>query len=234
MMRHRRLLHRKGTLKVTHAHLAAAPNQDVKDGQSHWMTEELEIGAHPLQRVEIDARTPVGSTPRTPGSIGDFNDDTGRSFRHGDDTLKYIDGCQYVRVTRQGIVLSGLPTLDAGRWVLVVPDATTWDLAADDLASRAGQPVFLLASLPSSRERGTHSGSRSERLARLSPPPRCSDGRELVREGQNHRQPSARITAVERGQLRGSGSRIRLLRRFGAAARRSRSPLQPALGGRSR
>lgn len=82
-MRHRRLLHRKGALKVTHADLAAAPHQDVEDSQSHWMTEEFEIGAHPLERVQIDPRPPAGSTPRTPGSVWDFNDDTGRALRHG-------------------------------------------------------------------------------------------------------------------------------------------------------
>lgn len=82
-MRHRRLLYRKGALKVTHTDLAAAPHQDVKDGQAHRMTEEFEIGAHPLERVQIDARTPAGSTPRTPGSVWDVNHDTGRPLRHG-------------------------------------------------------------------------------------------------------------------------------------------------------
>jgi hypothetical protein len=82
-MRDRRLLHRKGTFKVTHADLAAASHQDVEDGQSHRMTEEFEVGAHPLERVQIDARTPTGSTPRTPASVWDLNDDTGRSLRHG-------------------------------------------------------------------------------------------------------------------------------------------------------
>jgi hypothetical protein len=83
-MWHRRLLHRKGPLEVTHAHLAAAPHQNVKDGQSHRMTEEFKIGANALERVQIDARTPGGSTPRTSGSIWDFNNNTGRPFRHGD------------------------------------------------------------------------------------------------------------------------------------------------------
>src|SRR5258706_5523256 len=83
-MRHRRLLHRKRALKVTHADLAAAPHQDVQDGQTHRMTEEFEIGAHPLERVQIDARTTAASKPRTAGSVWDINDDdTGRPLRHG-------------------------------------------------------------------------------------------------------------------------------------------------------
>jgi len=93
-MRHRRLLHRKGALKVTHADLAAAPHQDVKDGQSHRMTEEFEIGAHPLERVHIDARTRTRSTPRTSGSVWDLNDDTGRPLCHGgtlSNTSKFVN-----------------------------------------------------------------------------------------------------------------------------------------------
>jgi hypothetical protein len=93
-MRHRRLLHRKGALKVTHADLAAAPHQDVKDRQSHRMPEELEISAHALERVKIDARAPAGSAPRTPGSVWDLNDDTGRPLCHGgtlSNTSKFVN-----------------------------------------------------------------------------------------------------------------------------------------------
>lgn len=96
MMRDGGLLHRKGAFEVTYAHLTTAPHQDVEDSQPNRMSEEFEIGAHTLQRIQIDARTPPRSTALAPCPVWNLNDDAGRSLSHWGQPLKYIDGCQYV------------------------------------------------------------------------------------------------------------------------------------------
>jgi hypothetical protein len=78
------LFDRKCTFKIADAHLAAAANEDVENGEPDWMSEELEIGAHALEGLQIDLWSRADRAPSAACPFRRIDDEPCASLRHAE------------------------------------------------------------------------------------------------------------------------------------------------------